>query len=814
MTGRARAVRTASAALALAVGLLGALVVVPQAYADDPPEGTTTQTQSAASAASQPLVVVMDLSGSMNDDDGAGTVKLEGAKVAITDVVRKQPPGSEIGLWTYPEAGTDCAPGSYVSGADLQRLADPADLIASIRALEAVGGTPTGAALQAVADDLSARGVTAATILLVSDGESNCDPPPCEVAQEIVDSGFDISVHAMGFQISSQGRDELDCIATVTDGRYYDIEDSEQLALTLEEIGVPQLTIDVTAPTSVPAGSGTQVTAVVSNPSAQDARDVVLSLVFTDQGSRSLFPAVIPPRVRLGNIPAGESLTRTWTLSTAGGATGTADYRVSAWGADILATGVTGTIRIVDAALTIGDAGPILAEAVGHGPLVILGDSYSSGEGSGDYLEGATERETWCHRSLNTYGVTLFGRDNTEIVACSGAVTGNLFAPNADRDVDAQLRRLADDEPGIVALTIGGNDIGFADVVKKCVKPADCTRDTTWTASTFTRIELLQTSLEGSYRAAYGALNNRRAVDARDGRVVPIVVLAYPQVLPDWQRATCRGFTQSEVRFGNDVVARLNEVIGASVEAVAADGVPVYFAGNVQQAVLPRHTACDPEPFINDIGLLRGIGATASDWVADKNPWVENPRSAAEFVHPNARGYQAVTNALVAWSQTVEADAAQASGPQAEEPLTVGSSKPTARIELSGSGDATVRVRAGDAVEVAVDGLAPGSSVTITVHSAPRAIASWRADESGRVDGVAYVPPDLPAGAHTLVASGLDPDDGLVEHAQALTVLPQRPWWLWPLGALSAVALIGAVTTIVVVRRRLTTSQEALPSTA
>ena len=55
----------------------------------------------------RPLVIVLDTSGSMAEEDGAGTIKLAGAQAALTEVIRQQRPGAQIGLWTYPSAG-DC----------------------------------------------------------------------------------------------------------------------------------------------------------------------------------------------------------------------------------------------------------------------------------------------------------------------------------------------------------------------------------------------------------------------------------------------------------------------------------------------------------------------------------------------------------------------------------------------------------------------------------------------------------------------------------------------------------------------------------
>lgn len=793
--GSRRPLRTAAAALAAVLLVaLTSLTASADPSADPTPAPSdpgSAQVTTSSTAAAEPIVIVLDLSSSMEEDDGAGTIKLDGAKAALIDVVRGQAAGSSVGLWTYPSPAQDCSSGSYVPGAELRTVPDPSALAATIRNLAAYGNTPTGDALRAVTDDLVARSHTSATLLLVSDGESNCGVPPCEVAQQIVDEGFDITVQAMGFQISDAGREELECIAEATGGRYYGVEDSTQLGTMLDEISVPAVTLDVTAVKSVPSGSSMTFTAVVTNPSAQAVDDVSVSLSFADAGSRTLFPAVVPPRYRLGNLPAGASVTRSWTLSTAGGQTGVASWRVSAWTPDVGATSATGDTEVTGSALGLTQAGPLLTDAIDAGPVVILGDSYSSGEGSGDYLSATTGAEEGCHRSNNTYGTALFGTSSSTIIACSGAVAGDLFSPNAERKVEAQLRQVnaLDAAPGLVLMTIGGNDMGFGAIVSTCVMPGDCSSDEAFVAETFTSIASLQASLEHSYRAIHGTVNSASQLSDRSGTPAPIVVLAYPQALPDWRRASCGGFSAAEVKFANDVVTALDEVIADSVSAVAGEGVPVYFAGQVQEAVLPDHTSCSDEPFINGVDLVNGAWGTVTG-------------SKVELMHPNTSGYQAMANSLVAWSQTDAAQPSRAGLVPGHAPITVGPSAPSATIDLSTAAEQSIRVEAGAAVDITLEGLAPGTTVTITVRSSPRAIASWVADDAGTVRGVAYVPPDLSAGSHTLVASGLDEALDVLVREQPLTVVQHQPWWFWPATGLSVVLVLGAVGVFLGARRR------------
>ena len=118
-----------------------------------------------------------------------------------------------------------------------------------------------------------------------------------------------------------------------------------------------------------------------------------------------------------------------------------------------------------------GSASPI-APPTGY---AALGDSYSSGEGSGGYSPGTDSSSDQCHRSPLSYASLLdtglrLGRFT--FVACAGAVTADLVDPNHDQQhgggEQAQISAIPPDT-ALVTLTIGGNDAGFASVLAQCV---------------------------------------------------------------------------------------------------------------------------------------------------------------------------------------------------------------------------------------------------------------------------------------------------------------------------------------------------------
>jgi len=134
-----------------AVVLLAALAVQP---------ASAQQQQGNTPAA---VMLVLDASKSMNDDDGTGRPKLEAAKAAMNTLIDSLPDDAQVGLRVY---GSEVSGGGKAAGcADTRRMMpiEPLnrdalkDRVAQIRAK---GFTPIGASLRAAAADLPAQGRT------------------------------------------------------------------------------------------------------------------------------------------------------------------------------------------------------------------------------------------------------------------------------------------------------------------------------------------------------------------------------------------------------------------------------------------------------------------------------------------------------------------------------------------------------------------------------------------------------------------------------------------------------------------------------
>lgn len=783
--------RLAAAAL---VAIASALAAHPAAAAPAPPEPRPS-----------PVAIVVDTSGSMSESDGTGRIKIEGAKVALLDFLEQVEADTPIGLRNYPAEGEaeeseeSCSEGNPRIPIESR---EPADMAAEIRGLQADGNTPTAAALKAAADELEGAGGTQGTIVLVSDGESNCGRDPCEVAAEVAESGIDLQTITVGFRVSGAGAEELQCIADQTGGKYISVHDNEGLAEAFDEISRPKMHLKVDYPPEVTAQVGNDpsglvhIGAVVTNTGQRLARGAIARIRFDVAAGA---PAVIRPIVHLGNLEPGESRRLAWVFRpsvppsnrnplplpftvVAGAQNTSSDAEFEA------------TINVRDAYEDAGDAGPILAS---RRKIAILGDSYSAGEGADAYLPGTDTDANPCHRSRRTYLVEAFALPDESIVACSGALAGDVLFRQGGRTVESQrdrLNRLREDR-GVeaVVLTLGGNDAGFREIAMSCViGRSDCSRTVYEDVPLWQRHgvpadefvakgkEAIEEQLPGAYRAINHVVNGPAA--RASGGPVPIIVLAYPLPTPLSPRSCWRMANQlspGETEFLADLVVEVNGTIEGVVSEVRSEGVPIFFVPNTEMAFQPDHTVCDERPYARSLVSVNGAGfdhrglldafrenvwrsihgATPIDSFLSRLGLPRAGRSHAEraiqeLVHPNGDGYEAMTRALLRWSQSPDAMAALrdlASAPVAD---------PTVRIESSGDdlgqlvAGPTPTLQGGTSYPLNLQGFAPGSSLTIGIRSRYRLLGQAAAGDDGSLTTRVGIPEDLEPGDHTLTVAG------------------------------------------------------------
>jgi lysophospholipase L1-like esterase len=211
---------------------------------------------------------------------------------------------------------------------------------------------------------------------------------------------------------------------------------------------------------------------------------------------------------------------------------------------------------------------------------VAMGDSYSSGVGTRQYYEasGSCKRGPRAYPKLVNYRLDrLTGRNQRhEFVACAGAKTGDVL----EHQLGPLNRRTR-----WVTISIGGNDAGFAPVVKECAKPewaSDCEGEVR-RARRFIRNEL-PTRLEAVYRA----------ISRRTPRRAKLIAVGYPRL---FNGEDCNGATF----FDADDMVMLNETADLLARVQRRSARRRGFRFVDPRAAFIGHAVCDDVEWINGL---------------------------------------------------------------------------------------------------------------------------------------------------------------------------------------------------------------------
>lgn len=265
--------------------------------------------------------------------------------------------------------------------------------------------------------------------------------------------------------------------------------------------------------------------------------------------------------------------------------------------------------------LGLGGTGLVAAPAGEELDYVALGDSYTSGPSIPDQVGD----RPGCARSDRNYPQVVaaaLGATLTD-VSCSGATTTDLVSPQAVAGgVNEPQLDAIDAGTDMVTVGIGGNDIGFAEIVVACIsltplgQPCQ-DRFATPDGDEISRRIAATAPLVGAVLAEV----RRRAPSA------DVYAVGYPAILPDhglgcWPLMP---FAFADVAYLSGRQRELNAMIAAQAEANGAVYVDAYAASI-------GHDAC----------TLAGTR------------WVEGfvPLAPAAPVHPNAAGMQGTAEAV------------------------------------------------------------------------------------------------------------------------------------------------------------------------
>ncbi len=185
------------------------------------------------------VAIILDASGSMQAALG-GSTRIDVAREAVISTAEQLPATTNASLWAYGHRLSQDDPAA--SCQDIEQVI-PLSAVeidgfsGTVRNLDAIGYTPISDTLQQVAASFPADG-SPRSIVLISDGEETCAGDPCAVARDLKLNNVDLVVNTVGFAADAATREQLQCIAQVTGGVYYDAQDADQLAASLEAAAV------------------------------------------------------------------------------------------------------------------------------------------------------------------------------------------------------------------------------------------------------------------------------------------------------------------------------------------------------------------------------------------------------------------------------------------------------------------------------------------------------------------------------------------------------------------------------------------------
>ncbi|MCH0569799.1 SGNH/GDSL hydrolase family protein [Streptomyces sp. MUM 136J] len=234
---------------------------------------------------------------------------------------------------------------------------------------------------------------------------------------------------------------------------------------------------------------------------------------------------------------------------------------------------ISSLLLAAGAALT-GAAAAQASEAAAATGYVALGDSYSSGVGAGSYIGSSGD----CKRSTKAYPYlwnAAHAPSSFTFAACSGAETGDVLA--------SQLGGLSS-STGLVSITIGGNDAGFADVMTTCVFSSD----STCLSRINTAKAYVSSTLPGKLDTVYSTISSK-APNAQ------VVVLGYPRFykLGTW----CIGLSETKRAAINDAADFLDSAIA---QRAAGHG----FAFGDVRSTFGGHEICSGSSWLHSVNWL------------------------------------------------------------------------------------------------------------------------------------------------------------------------------------------------------------------
>jgi len=195
-------------------------------------QGAMIQGQVEREAGPVNILFLVDASFSMKEGLGGGAMKMDSAKQVLQNAIQRVPSDVNLGLRVFGQGFSnnpeiDCQQSALLvpMGQGNRR-----SIIEQVRQIHPFGLTPLTYALMQSAHDL--RGIEGPkTVILISDGAETCGGSPCEYIRRLNEMGIKIKVDIIGLGLrrEREARAQLNCIAQVSGGKYYDANTAAEL---------------------------------------------------------------------------------------------------------------------------------------------------------------------------------------------------------------------------------------------------------------------------------------------------------------------------------------------------------------------------------------------------------------------------------------------------------------------------------------------------------------------------------------------------------------------------------------------------------
>jgi lysophospholipase L1-like esterase len=415
-----------------------------------------------------------------------------------------------------------------------------------------------------------------------------------------------------------------------------------------------------------------------------------------------------------------------------------------------------------------------------------LGDSFSSGEGAYNYVDGTDITSNRCHLATSSYSYLIASQLNLNgfhSVACSGALTKDAYDVYSQNDYNknhsqAQQKQTINfdpeiyqnflpgyriqnnfvklNQPKVVTISMGGNDVGFAGLVAKCLGPGTC-------YNTYEERLALVHEINSKFDGLTKMYSDIRSGMPSDGR---LYIVGYPQlVFPGGNCAINVHLNSEELVFAQQLVQYLDSVVHR-----AADYVGVRYVDVENSLYGHRHCEVDSNQVAVN-GLSKGHTL----------PTFLNGPLGKETFHPNPLGHslmaakiRELTNDL---NQPMPTPNLTAIIPAAEAGLAILNKPHSGETVRSTIHDETIlpdTVGKGVSVTLFVsgetNGLKPGGNFNLSMHSDPISLGVAQTDIAGNIITPIIIPDSIQPGFHDIHIQGLSMADEPIDITKTIFV--------------------------------------------